>query len=165
MLTTDTAVMLAKYSDWADQVLFKALETLPEGAAQKQNGTLFGSIIGTLNHTYLADSIWRAHLLGVKHGFSTRRDVLHPSLGALVEEQSKINRWYVEWAEQQTPESFSERLAFNFVSGNPGEMTRGGIFLHVVNHKTYHRGWVAEMFFEFGVHPPETDLCVFLSEP
>ena len=30
MLTTDTATMLARYSDWADQVLFKAMEKLPE---------------------------------------------------------------------------------------------------------------------------------------
>ena len=29
MLTTDTAVMLAEYSDWADQILFEAIGRLP----------------------------------------------------------------------------------------------------------------------------------------
>ena len=38
------------------------------------------------------------------------------------------------------------------------------MFLHVVNHKTYHRGWVSEMFFDFGMKPPQTDLSVFLCE-
>jgi uncharacterized damage-inducible protein DinB len=35
MLTKDTAVMFARYSDWADQVLFKAIEQLPEGTVYK----------------------------------------------------------------------------------------------------------------------------------
>ena len=38
------------------------------------------------------------------------------------------------------------------------------MFLHIVNHKTYHRGWVSEMFFDWNINPPETDLCVFLCE-
>ena len=39
------------------------------------------------------------------------------------------------------------------------------MFLHVVNHKTYHRGWVSQMFFEFGAKPPETDLSVYVTQP
>jgi uncharacterized damage-inducible protein DinB len=163
MLTTDTALMLANYSKWADQVLFKAMEELPEGAVYQTRQTLFGSMIGTLNHNYQVDLIWQAHLLGEKHGFSSRRDLLHPDLDALVKEQLKINQWYIDWARSQNVESLSERLKFNFVSGQAAEMTRGGMFLHIVNHKTYHRGWVSEMFFDSGINPPETDLCVFLS--
>jgi uncharacterized damage-inducible protein DinB len=155
--------MLAKYSNWADQVLFKAMQTLPEGAVYKSRQTLFGSMIGTLNHNHQVDLIWRAHLLGEEHGFSTRRDLLHPDLGALVKEQTKINQWYIDWAKNQNVESLSERLKFNYVSGKAAEMTRGGMFLHIVNHKTYHRGWVSEMFFDWGINPPETDLCIFLS--
>jgi uncharacterized damage-inducible protein DinB len=164
MMTVETAVMLAKYSSWADQVLFKAMESLPEGAIYKESETLFKSMVGTLNHNYVVDLIWRAHLLGEKHGFSTRRDVLFPKFEDLVVEQDKINQWYLNWASEQNEDSFNTRLKFNFVTGQPGEMTRGGMFLHIVNHKTYHRGWVSQMFFDFGVKPPETDLCVYLCE-
>ena len=164
MLTTDTATMLATYSDWADQVLFKAMEKLPEGAVYQTRQTLFGTMIGTLNHNYQVDLIWLAHLLGEEHGFSSRRDLLHPDFGALVKEQSKVNQWYIDWARSQDAESLSERLKFKFVSGKAAEMTRGGMFLHVVNHKTYHRGWVSEMFFDAGGKPPQTDISVFLCE-
>ena len=164
MLTTDTAIMLATYSNWADQVLFKAMEKLPEGAIYQTRQTLFGSMVGTLNHNYQVDLIWRAHLLGEEHGFSSRRDLLHPDFGDLVKEQSKINQWYIDWAGSQDVESLSERLKFKFVSGKAAEMTRGGMFLHIVNHKTYHRGWVSEMFFDSGSKPPQTDLSVFLCE-
>ncbi len=161
-MTKESTVMLARYSDWADQVLFEAMKGLPEGAAYKSSATLFGSMIGTLNHNYQVDLIWRAHLLGEEHGFTSRRDVLHPDFAELVKAQSGINAWFIEWAEAQEPETLAERVKFKFVSGKPAEMTRGGMSLHVVNHKTYHRGWVSEMFFDFGMKPPQTDLSVFL---
>jgi uncharacterized damage-inducible protein DinB len=164
MMMTETAVMLAKYNDWADRILFRAMETLPEGAVYQTSETLFGSMVGTLNHNYQVDLIWRAHLLGVKHGFKSRGDLLFPNLGDIVEEQLKINQWFIDWAKEQDSESFSERVKFRFVSGEAGEMTRGGMFLHIINHKTYHRGWVSQMFFDFGMKPPETDISVFLCD-
>jgi uncharacterized damage-inducible protein DinB len=165
MLTTDTAVMLARYGEWADRVLFKAIEALPDGALQAPRETLFGSMIGTLNHNLQVDLIWRAHLLGERHGFTSRRDMLHPDFGDLVREQLRIDQWYIDWSAGQDVDSLNERLSFTFVSGQAAEMTRGAMFLHVVNHKTYHRGWVAEMFFASDINPPETDLSIFLSEP
>ncbi|BBG29183.1 uncharacterized protein conserved in bacteria [Zymobacter palmae] len=121
-------------------------------------------MVGTLNHNYVVDLIWQAHLLGKAHGFSTRRDILYPDFTDLVAAQTALNQWYLEWAESQTPESLSEKRSFHFVSGKQAEMTRGEMFLHIINHKTYHRGWVSQMFFDFDINPPETDLCVFLCE-
>lgn len=164
MLTTDTTLMLAQYNNWADQVLFKAIEALPEDAVYQNRQMIFGSMIGTLNHNYQVDLIWQANLLGEHHGFSSRRDLLHPELGALVTAQLKINQWYIDWAESQNSETLSERLKFNFVSGKAAQMARGAMFLHVINHKTYHRGWVSEMFFDIGARPPATDLSVYLCE-
>ncbi|ATO08439.1 DinB family protein [Enterobacter asburiae] len=164
MMKVETAINLAKYSNWADQVLFTAMKSLPEGAIYQKSNTLFKSMVGTLNHNYVVDLIWRAHLLGEKHNFSTRRDVLHPVFNDLIDAQSRVNQWYIDWAGEQTIETFSECLKFNFVSGQSGEMTRGDMFLHIINHKTYHRGWVSQMFFEYEINPPETDLCVFLCD-
>lgn len=43
-------------------------------------------------------------------------------------------------------------------------MPKGAMFLHVINHKTYHRGWVSQMFFDWGAQPPESDLSVYLAD-
>ena len=43
-------------------------------------------------------------------------------------------------------------------------MTRGEILMHVVNHATYHRGWVSDQFFQVPAKPPTTDWNVFLTE-
>ena len=38
------------------------------------------------------------------------------------------------------------------------------MLLHVVNHKTYHRGYVAQMLYQASVRPPTMDLPVFLRD-
>ena len=43
-------------------------------------------------------------------------------------------------------------------------MTRGEILLHLVNHATYHRGFVGDMLNQASVNPPPTDLTVFLRD-
>lgn len=164
MLTRETAVLLAKYNNWADLVLFEALKSLPEGSVSQSRTSLFGSIIGTLNHNYQVDMIWRAHLEGLKHGFSTRRDLLYPEFSSLTEQQLRTNQWYIDWAKKQDSKSFSESLKFTFVSGKTAVMTKGGMFLHIITHKTYHRGWVSPTFFDHGVNPLEVDLCILLCE-
>ena len=41
-------------------------------------------------------------------------------------------------------------------------MTPAGHLLHVANHATYHRGYVAVIMYQAGVPPPTNDLRVFL---
>src|SRR5262249_16304753 len=57
-----------------------------------------------------------------------------------------------------------EKVTFTLIGGNQGVMTRGEILLHVVNHTSYHRGFVADLFYQVPARPPTTDLPVFLRE-
>ncbi|HSG64126.1 MAG TPA: DinB family protein, partial [Gammaproteobacteria bacterium] len=120
--------------------------------------------IGTLNHNLQVDLIWQANLTGRPHGFTSRRDLLHPRIEDLVRVQSEANQWFVDWARQQNAATLAETVPFQFVSGRASEMQRGAMFLHVINHKTFHRGWVSQMFFDFESRPPQTDISVYLTE-
>ena len=53
---------------------------------------------------------------------------------------------------------------FTLIGGNAGEMTAGAIVLHLVNHTSYHRGFVADLFYQVPARPPLTDLPVYLRE-
>jgi uncharacterized damage-inducible protein DinB len=57
-----------------------------------------------------------------------------------------------------------EKLSFTFVGGGDGAMTRGEILQHLVNHTSYHRGFVAQMMYDASARPPTTDLTVFLRD-
>lgn len=63
-----------------------------------------------------------------------------------------------------TDAELNETVRFTFVGGGEGAMTRGEILLHVVNHTTYHRGFVANLFSQIPAQPPTTDLPVFLRD-
>ncbi|MFJ7106204.1 DinB family protein [Pseudomonas sp. NPDC098740] len=164
MINVRTARMLADYKRWANQRLFDSLAALPPGEVNKGRVSVFKNMIGTLNHIYVVDCIWQAHLEGRGHGFKTSHDLLHPDLAELRLAQKGIDRWYCDWSERQTDASLDKPVEFSFVSGESGIMSAGAILMHVVNHASYHRGWVIQMYFEIPVMPPVTDLPVYLRE-
>ena len=159
--------MLTRYTTWADEKLFDALAALPEGLPSAK-GAGFGSMIHTLNHSLVVDLIWRGHLEGKPHGFTTRNTEVLPTLSALRSAQAKQDAWYTAYADALTLDEHDEMINFKFVDGGPGEMTRGEMLLHVINHKTYHRGFVSEMIFGLPTTPPTRapmmDLPVFLRD-
>ncbi|SJZ33722.1 Uncharacterized damage-inducible protein DinB (forms a four-helix bundle) [Enhydrobacter aerosaccus] len=158
----DSVRTLAKYRLWADRLTFEAVAALPPGEAEKERPTLFKSMIGTLNHNLVVDLIWQAHLEGRPHGFTARNGVLHPRLEDLWSAQQAMDRWYIDWAEAQSEETLAEIVPFTFISGEKSAMTRADMLRHVVNHATFHRGWVAEMFFQVPAKMPAGDLPDFL---
>jgi len=164
MTTVHHARTLARYRMWADRLTFDAVAALPPGEATKERPTLFKTMGGTLNHNYVIDLVWQAHLEGRDHGFTARNLVLHAELGELWQAQQAVNQWYIDWTNRQSQASLDEAANFTFIGGEKGSMSRGDILLHVVNHATYHRGWVAEMFFQVPARNPTTDLPVFLKQ-
>ncbi len=164
MLNTRSARMLSRYNQWADQLLFDAVAALPEGEAAKDRPTLFKTMVRTLNHNYLIDVMWQAHLEGRDHGYSRRDIVLHPELPALWTAQQTMHTWFMDWSDRQTDATLAGDVHFVLTGGNKGVMTRGEILLHVVNHHTYHRGWVSDLFFQVPRQPPTIDLPVFKRE-
>jgi len=164
MINTRSARMLARYNEWADRLLFDAVADLPPGEAAKERPTLFKTMVRTLNHNYLIDVMWQAHLEGRDHGYTRRDVVLHPELADLRTAQGKLHGWFIGWSDKQTDASLAEDVHFTLTGGNKGVMTRGEILLHVVNHHSYHRGWVCDLFFQVPRQPPTIDLPVFKRE-
>ncbi|CAI8801573.1 Damage-inducible protein DinB [Pseudomonas sp. IT-P12] len=164
MINVRTARMLTDYKRWANERLFDSLAALPPGEVSKERVSVFKHMIGTLNHIYVVDCIWKAHLEGLGHGFKTSHDLLHPELADLRRAQQDIDRWYCQWSDRQTEASLDKPIEFTFVSGDSGTMSAGAMLMHVVNHASYHRGWVIQMYFDIPAMPPMTDLPIFLRE-
>jgi uncharacterized damage-inducible protein DinB len=164
MTTLRAARMLTRYNAWANELMFNAVAQLPPGEAMRQRCSLFPSIVHTLNHNYVIDLIFQAHLLGREHGFTARNTPTCPPLEGLWHAQQEVDHWYIAWSDQVTDAELNETVLFTFVGGGEGAMTRGEILLHVVNHTTYHHGFVANLFYQIPAQPPTTDLPVFLRD-
>jgi uncharacterized damage-inducible protein DinB len=164
MILIENIGMLTKYKAWADGITFSAVRTLPNGEATKLRKTRFGNMVHTLNHVYVIDAIFKAHLLGEAHGYTARNTEICPSLADLWKLQKEIDKWYVEYAASISEEKLSEIVKFQFVGGGEGSMSRTDMINHVVNHSTYHRGFVGDMMYQVPATPPANDLPVFLRD-
>ena len=156
--------MLTRYSAWANARMFNALAALPDGEVTATRATGFGNMVNTLNHAYVVDLIWQAHLEGRPHGFTQRITDTEPTLEELRRAQTVLDDWYIAYADQLSNATHDDVVSFKFVDGGEGRMTRGDMLLHIVNHKTYHRGMVADMLYQSGSRPPVMDLPVFLRD-
>jgi uncharacterized damage-inducible protein DinB len=164
MTATRTVRTFTRYNRWANELIFEAVAKLPEGEATKTRTTLFRNMVHTLNHNYVIDRIFQAHLEGRDHGYSARNTTDHPPLEELRQAQQALDNWYVKWSDSVTPAALEERVSFTFVGGGEGAMTREEMILHIVNHTSYHRGFVADLFYQVPARPPTTDLTVFLRD-
>ena len=161
--------MLTRYNTWANKRIYDAVAALPDGEATKERNPSernynFKNIVHTLNHNYVIDIIWQAHLEGRQHGFEARNTPSYPPLDQLWRAQQVIDEWYTAYSDQLSDATLDEQVNFTLVGGNKGVMTRGEILLHIVNHSTYHRGFIADMFYQIPASPPMMDLPVFFRE-
>ena len=160
----DTIRMLTRYKAWANTITFRTVMALPEGEALRPRPTRFGNMVHTLNHAYVVDDIFRAHLEGRRHAYAARNTEHTPPLPDLWKAVQTMDRWYIGHADQLTAEMLRETVSFKFVGGEPGAMTREAMLLHIVNHGTYHRGFVGDMLYQVPAQSPANDLTVFLRD-
>ncbi len=163
-MTTGYLHKLLRYRAWADRLTYGAVAALPEGAAEAARATIFGNMLRTLSHTYVVDDIFQAHLQGRAHGYTSRNTSEPLALDELWRRQRAMNDWYLAYAGALSAAQAAEEVAFQFIGGGEGRMSREEMILHVVNHATYHRGFVADMFYQVPAKPPATDLPVFLRD-
>ena len=83
MITARTARMITRYNAWSNKVWFDAIAALPPGEATKERKSMFRNMVHTLNHIYMIDVIWQAHLEGRDDGLTVRNTPDHPPLEEL----------------------------------------------------------------------------------
>lgn len=155
--------MLTRYNHWADDKLFEALAKLPEGAATEKKG--FGGMLFNMNHNIIVDRIWKGHLENKPHGYTARVTQEFPALAELRAQQNELNAWYIDYADRMDDGLYDEMIDFKYVDGGAGRLSRGDMMMHIINHHTYHRGFVGELMFQVPGHrAPTIDLPIFLRD-
>ncbi|MES2582652.1 MAG: DinB family protein [Pseudomonadota bacterium] len=143
---------------WANRELFDALATLaPAGHADRLH-----TAIRTLNHIYVVDRIFRAHLLNERHGYTASNTTETPELGALHFAVAETDNWFESYVSELDDSKLEQSLAFQFTDGDTGTMTREEMLFHVLTHGAYHRGNVGQILKDLSVTPPRDLLTKFL---
>ena len=161
-MSTKTLKSLFAYEAWANRELFALLDSLPS-----EHASAVHTCIRTLNHIYVVDRIFRAHLSGEPRPFDATNTKETPALAQLRQDVEATDAWYVNYVTALPSSAHSEILDFVFTDGDRGRMSREEILLHVVTHGGYHRGNVGQVLKSISVVPPRDLYTKFLhqSEP
>ena len=162
-VNVDDVRELFDYNAWANRRIFDALVQLPAEQYTRDLKSSFASVHGTLCHIVWAEQLWLHRWLGKPApGTPQGRD-----LAGLAEARA---RWETIEAERTAFLSgFAEPRLRDSVTIQP---TSGGayshtfrqMFLHTVDHSSYHRGQIVALLRQMGVKPPSTGLIGFYRE-
>lgn len=158
-MSSEALKSLFAHKAWANTELFCALSLL----TQVQSDHL-RACLSTLNHVYIVDQIFRAHLLGEQNLFVATNSDEMPNRDVLAAAVAETDSWYQTYVDQADPETLAEIVSFTFTSGSPGRMSREEMLLHVITHGVYHRGSVAQILKSISISPPDDPYTVFLHQ-
>lgn len=160
MSLIDVVNQLTKYKAWANQALFIKLNSISNLETKKD----LRAIISTLNHAYVVDCIFKAHLEKKSHSYKDVNTYPLPTLEHLYDNVTELDKWYIEFTQDLSGEELDESLQFQLTNGEDICMTRSEIILHVVNHGTYHRGNVGVLLLQNSILPEKDVITNFLRE-
>ena len=160
MSTPALLLSLFKYKAWANLELFAQVRKLDPATRKDQHHVC----LRLLNHVFVVDNIFAAHLSGRTHGYSATNTVETPTLEGLWQAVQALDRWYVDYVNTLAPEQFEESIEFRFTDGSMGCMTREEILAHIATHGGYHRGAVGNILYDADVPPPRDILTAFLHQ-
>lgn len=160
MGTSTVLHSLFRHKAWANEELFAQLESVDPSAHHAERH----AAIRLLNHVYVVDRIFAAHLAGAAHAYTGTNTDETPTLAGLGAAVAESDRWYVEYVGDLSPGRLSESIAFTFTDGANGRMSREEMLAHVVTHGSYHRGAVGRIMSQVSVPPPRDIFTVYLHE-
>ena len=143
---------------WANGELLEVLAT----ASPSTHAGPVQTALRTLNHIFVVDRIFRAHLMGEPHGYAATNTTETPELGALHFAVAETDLWFEDYVAGISDASLAESLAFQFTDGDAGRMTREEMLTHVITHGAYHRGNVGQVLKGIEITPPRDLLTKFL---
>jgi uncharacterized damage-inducible protein DinB len=148
---------LAHYHCWANEVLFKSLDTLPAAALAANEGLFFGSALHTLNHILVGTRIWFGRLRHEDPKALQLNTVLYSDWTELKQALRDELQAVLQWLERQPERAFEEELAYTNTRGEPFRNTVSDVLTHLFSHIQHHRGQVSVAATRLGAPAPEMD--------
>jgi len=152
--------VLFRYQAWADEAFMRELEALDAQRYPDERR----EALRLLNHCFVVNQIFKAHLTGTTHGFKADNTAETPTPGVLREALAASDGWLMEYAASATPDQLAEPIAFTFTDGDKGRMTREEMLFHVAVHGSYHRGEVGRILKQIGSAVPWDTFAVHLHQ-
>ncbi|MBH8610966.1 DinB family protein [Pseudomonas mohnii] len=170
----DHICLMAIYNDRMNAKIYEAARSLTDEELSVDRKAFFGSILGTLNHLVVGDTIWLKRFAQHPANFLALEPIrqlpapqsLDQLLLSNIRELSTYRVWLdqviVEWSRAITESDLDYTLNYTSMKGAPADKSFYGLVMHFFNHQTHHRGQATTLLSQAGVDVGDTDLVALI---
>jgi uncharacterized damage-inducible protein DinB len=155
---------MAAYNRWANARLYEAVGQLSPAEIAAPRSGFFPSLLKTLNHLLVGDTVWMGRLDGSGSSITSLDQTLHTDFAALKAARVAMDNRIVAFVDHLAPTRLAEDLVYRTVAGDPMRTPVAQVLAHFFNHQTHHRGQAHAMLSDAKVSPPVLDLIYFLRD-
>lgn len=165
---------MASYNQWMNKRLFAKTGQLSADDIAQNRGAYFGSILGTLNHSYVADLLWLRRFsssdtptllpLDDMPSPTDLHQILYDDLKLLSSKRRELDALILSFTNSLGDACLTHPVYYKNMDGETMQFPLGLLLQHFFNHQTHHRGQVTTLLFQAGVDPEATDLLVMMMD-
>lgn len=154
---------LFAYDRWANSRVATVVGELDEARRTAVLVSSYPSIIDTFAHLIGAEWVWLRRFQGESPaGFPDWLEA--PSFDDLVRRLAAVEAERERLLESLGEPDLDRELAYRNLAGTPFRNRLGDLFVHVVNHSSYHRGQLTTLLRQVGATPIGTDYVQYCRE-
>ncbi|MBB3139823.1 DinB family protein [Halomonas organivorans] len=168
--------LLASYNQWMNAKVYEAASRLSPEELARDRGAFFDSILGTLNHIVVADTIWLQRFATHPACVDTLREiatlptptrldeVIFRDFQDLYGHRIWLDERIIHWIDGLEESDLDWVLDYHNVKGMAASRRFSSLLLHFFNHQTHHRGQVTTLLSQAGEDVGTTDLLALIPE-
>lgn len=176
MQLLEHASRMSAYNAWMNASVYDAAARLSEDDLARDRGAFFGSILGTLSHLVIADTIWLKRF--AEH--PSRHAALDPirerpmpktldempfrEFAALHAHREDLDALIERWVATLSNDDLDQVLRYQNTRGVSFAHGFFPLLMHFFNHQTHHRGQVTTLLTQAGVDVGVTDLLALIPD-
>jgi uncharacterized damage-inducible protein DinB len=165
---------MAAYNEWMNAKVYEAAGKLPDEALSADRKAFFGSILGTLNHLAVGDTIWLKRFAAHPAGYAALEPIrefpdparldqlLFSDIRSLFEYRKRLDRIIIEWTAAIAEADLDHILNYKNMQGIAVGRRFFDLLMHFFNHQTHHRGQVTTLLSQAGADIGVSDLLALI---
>lgn len=166
--------LMANYNQWMNRKLYDAALTLTDAELALDRQAFFGSILGTLNHLALGDTVWLKRFAQHPAGFAALsplqavatpvdlKQLAFADIRELAARRAWLDQLIIDWARTVHEPELDHRLHYSNMRGMTANKDFFSLLVHFFNHQTHHRGQATTLLTQAGVDVGDTDLLALI---
>ncbi len=174
MIAPGHVVLMAAYNEWMNDRLYAAAGKLTAAELAADRKAFFGSILGTLNHIVVGDTLWlkRFATHPAHHAAldpvralpapAALDQLLFTDFAQLRAHRGLLDKVIKAWAAALSEDDLLHVLHYVNVKGVAAQKRFASLIAHFFNHQTHHRGQASTLLYQAGQDVGVTDLLALI---